>query len=182
MKTRHLLLTLAMVPALIAGKCSDPEPEAPVDPCDLCEVDEQCVADACLPISAQYEVYRRGSTGGIPQPETTVIDDAASFADYWNRLNANRFPAPEVPGDVEFRNDRLLAVHIGSRNSGGYGVRVDHIERGPNGLTVFTTETQPGANCIVTLAITSPYVVVQTPQTGEGVQFAPTAIEIQDCN
>ena len=77
---------------------------------------------------------------------------------------ANLDQVPKTPF-INFEKNTLVAVFIGARNSGGYMVNIDSINEGSKNLTVFVTETKPGKSCVVTDAITKPFVIVKIPKT-----------------
>jgi hypothetical protein len=66
-----------------------------------------------------------------------------------NRLNA-----------VDFRNQVVLSLHMGTRNTGGYGIKVSDVEINGNTTFVDIQETSPGPGEMVTMALTQPFCLV----------------------
>ena len=58
----------------------------------------------------------------------------------------------------------LLAAFAGEQRTGGYGIRVDRVERDGATLVVRATFTEPAPGAIVTQALTSPAHVVSIAQ------------------
>ena len=67
---------------------------------------------------------------------------------------------------IDFEDYMGIAVFAGSQATGGHDIAVTHIEEDAGMLTVTVTKTDPGTECVVTQALTSPYhiVLVRTQQ------------------
>jgi len=57
----------------------------------------------------------------------------------------------------------VVGVFSGTRPSGGYGIMVDRVSDADAVRTVSITHTSPGADCMVTAALTSPYQMIVLP-------------------
>lgn len=106
-----------------------------------------------------------GPFSSVAQPRTVVVHDEKSWERLWKEIGA-----PEAPvADLQVHYG--VAVFLGERNTGGYGVRLlDPIVR--DGKTVVRyRETAPRG--IVIQAITYPYAVRLYPKTGLSVVVEP---------
>ncbi|MGV3617835.1 MAG: protease complex subunit PrcB family protein [Fimbriimonas sp.] len=90
------------------------------------------------------------------------IDTPQQWAAYWSRLS--RRPAEQAPGGVDWLKYRLVAVHLGERRTGGYGVKVLRVDR--NGVygIIRAVEETPVPGSFVTQAVTSPYTIIRVPR------------------
>jgi hypothetical protein len=109
-----------------------------------------------------------GAYGDIKEGTRTVLRSEGAYADFWARLHANRSSVPERP-EVDFDEQVVVAVVLGERRSGGYTVEIDDVSgtSGGDRLQVSYTETVPGDNCVVTLALTSPWVLAAVEADGD---------------
>ena len=75
------------------------------------------------------------------------------------------------PPEVDFRQHWVVYYGAGVRPTGGYDARIAGIERSGSGriLTITTQLVAPGQGCIVTQALTHPYVLARVPRQ-EGVR------------
>ena len=107
--------------------------------------------------TASVQIRRIGqySQSGITASERRVIRDDASYAQFWASLGAGG----ERPA-VDFTRDVVLAVAGGQRNTGGYSIAVDRVNRSGSGVAVEVVETTPGRGCLMTQALTQPVDVV----------------------
>lgn len=106
-----------------------------------------------------------GPFSNVSQPRTVVVNDEKAWERLWKELGA-----PEAPvADLQVHYG--VAVFLGERSTGGYGVRLlDPIVR--DGKTVVRyRESVPRG--IVIQAITYPYAVRLYPKTGMAVVVEP---------
>jgi hypothetical protein len=70
------------------------------------------------------------------------------------------------PPGIELRQHWVVYYGAGVRPTGGYDARIADIQRSENGriLTITTQLVEPGSGCIVTQALTHPYVLVRVPR------------------
>jgi hypothetical protein len=116
----------------------------------------------------QTEPLADGAYADIKEGTRTVLRSEEAYADFWARLHANRSSVPEPP-TVDFDEQVVVAVVLGERRSGGYTVEIDDVSGTSSGdrLQVSYTETVPGENCVVTLALTSPWVLATVDADGD---------------
>ena len=67
---------------------------------------------------------------------------------------------PVVP-KVDFEKYEVLAIFDGSHTTGGYDIRVDDMNEVDGKRVLMLTHTEPGEECVVTQAFTSPFVIIQ---------------------
>lgn len=116
---------------------------------------------------------------GFGDPARIVVDDAAQWAEVWARLWNNQRPLPPLPA-VDFAREVVIVAAMGSRPTGGYGVRVQDAAVQANQVVVRAVETSPGSGCVTTQAFTAPADVVKLPRTDRPVRFE-TVAAVRDC-
>ncbi len=132
-----------------------------------------CAADPAGGGSAvKFTTLAQGSLSGITVATRSVIRDPASWETFWRAHTAQTMPPPPVPV-VDFATLTVLAVVLGTRNTGGYGVAITAVHAGaaPAPLIVSVRETRPKPRAMVTQALTSPFHVVTIPVWTRDVQF-----------
>jgi len=119
-----------------------------------------------VPIIKQWS----GGYSGVRTPGQEVVKDAEAWKTLWNRVNSNRRPAPKPP-EVDFEMQTVVAVFMGTRNSGGYGIRVDKVIDGGEKTIVRVKKSSPPPGAMVTMAITQPYDIVAIPKSDRPIEF-----------
>lgn len=114
----------------------------------------------------------RGQYGDIVEGTQTVLRDEETYASFWERLHADRGSVPDRP-NVDFEEEIVVAIVLGQRSTGGYGVEIGEVLASDGGgqIQVQFTETMPGNNCVVTQALTSPYVLATVEAQDENFKF-----------
>jgi hypothetical protein len=113
-----------------------------------------------------FEVLASGSQAvGVDEPQWQVITDAAELRSLWNRLHGSMLTVPETP-QVDFSRDTVLALLLGSKPSGGYGVNVVNMTLLDGDVFADVSFTEPAAGAFVTQAFTSPWQLVRVLRPG----------------
>ena len=109
--------------------------------------------------SAQtFDQEWRGAMGGGPNQSTELARETADWNILWSRLRQPT-PAPLPAGAM------AVGITLGTRPTGGFGIRVDSA-RPENGVFVVTwSEVAPAPGTFVTQALTDPYLVRLFPRT-----------------
>lgn len=125
------------------------------------------------------EMILSGTFCSIDTKREEVINNKDEYDKLMKDVYMNLDQMPKVPV-VNFEKNTLVAVFIGARNTGGYMVNIDSIMEGSKNLTVMVTESKPGKNCVVTEAITKPFVIMKIPKTDKKAVFKYNEI-VNDC-
>lgn len=112
---------------------------------------------------------------GIAEAHRLVIRDADTWARFWSELDRARPPA------VDFTRDAVVAVTMGQQPTGGYGIRIDRVERTGNDLVIHLTEIVPGPTCVTTQGLTQPVDVVVISTPGDRVWRFVEGKEYREC-
>ena len=83
---------------------------------------------------------------------------------------ADVFEKPPPP-EMDFSNTTIIAVFMGRRSTGGFGIEVKEIIDTGFLVVVRVEQTSPGKGCILAQVITSPFHVVEVDKIGKGVRF-----------
>ena len=111
----------------------------------------------------------KGANSAREAPKRIVVKDQKGWEEVWSGMKGNESPKPETP-KVDFDSQMVIAVFMGTRNTGGYSVKITSVEQ--NGkVTVKVKESSPPPGAIVTTALTSPYHVVVVAKSDKPVEF-----------
>lgn len=81
---------------------------------------------------------------------------------------------------VDFTKYEVIAVFDGTHSSGGYAVHVRDVIDGDGMRTIYIEREEPGENCVVTDAITSPFQVVRVLKSPYALTKQETIVT-RDC-
>lgn len=104
-----------------------------------------------------WEVLDEGPYCGIQEPVSRLITNADDWQSFYKKFGSNRFPSPETP-EVNFEENYLIVSLMGMRTSGGHKVEINGMSQEDETVKVSLTYVAPGNNCMVTEALTQPYV------------------------
>ncbi len=97
--------------------------------------------------------------------------DIENFKNDFRKLTDERIP--------EFKGSMIISKS-GTKNSGGYNLSVDSIVDAGRYMVVTTILESPGKGCIVTMALTNPYIVIEIPDNHKEVEFVQKDVVV-DC-
>jgi hypothetical protein len=88
----------------------------------------------------------------------------------WNRAHGAQLQVPPVP-EVDFRRETIVALFMGSRPTGGYGIEVEQVTLTQGGMFLDVRLIEPAPGAITTQALTSPWVMVRVLRGGIGAAW-----------
>jgi len=106
--------------------------------------------------------------GGFDTAKFLVIKEKQGTLDVYNQVNKIRKPSFDIP-KIDYKNQYLLALFMGVKSTGGYGISVNHIHESPNKITVFIKEQTPEG--MTTMVITSPFCFVLMDKSDKEIVF-----------
>jgi hypothetical protein len=106
-----------------------------------------------------HTVLDQGQYCGIEEAGNVLIRDAEAWATLWQTVAAQRFPVPPQPA-VDFSRQVVVASFMGMQRTGGHGIRLDSLHLAGDRLSVGLTHIRPGRGCMVTEALTQPYLLL----------------------
>lgn len=106
----------------------------------------------------------------LQQPQTLTVRDADGWARFWQQHKAYMLPAPAQP-TVDFSRDELLAVALGPRPNGCWGVAITEVRDSAGERLVRYRVAEPAPGAICTQAVVHPVHVVAAPASRLPVRF-----------
>ena len=106
-----------------------------------------------------FEVLKEESYQGKEQKSYDVIKNEASLKALYQSINDENIPK------IDFSKQRVVALFLGQRNSGGFAIKVKEVSEKNNKTYITVDETKPEG--MATMAITNPYTIVKINSTNE---------------
>jgi hypothetical protein len=124
----------------------------------------------------RLETLAVGDYSGCDAAADQLISTPAQWATFWSGLHAGQGSEPARPV-VDFSTHSVLASCLGERPTGGYRAHITEVRATGE---VRVRETQPGANCAVTEALTQPYHVISVDRRLASAGFT-RSVTVQEC-
>lgn len=112
--------------------------------------------------------------GGVPfetllngtnsSARTFRVEVLESQSDYRAHLRDYVRNAEVRPVRVDWGREAVVAIHLGTRSSLGYGIQVNGVEPSVTGLRILWTEIRPAPGSMAGQALVSPFVLVRVPR------------------
>lgn len=112
----------------------------------------------------------RGNYCGIDSTMNIGIDSQNEFKKLWGKVYSNSQPIPPLP-DVNFEEETVLAVFMGKRSTGGFGIEIDNIKEHEDCLKAIVKNTTPEPGEMVTMAISQPFHIAKVRVSGKKIAF-----------
>jgi hypothetical protein len=127
---------------------------------------------ACPATAAEQkaDILAEGAFSAIDQPQQTVLHDAAAYAALWASHAAHEEPPAKAPA-VDFAKDTVAAVFAGTQPTGGISLAVSSLRQEKDGWHLRLELRKPGPDCMVTQALTQPWMLVRIPGSGQAVNM-----------
>jgi len=113
-----------------------------------------------------FETVTKGSSCGHSDRKDHVINSQDEWEELWDITYSN----PDVP-TIDFQRNTIIAVYLGYRATGGFGIEIKAIVEKIYGIVVHVKETSPEPGSPVTLANTQPYHIVKTRKLLRSIVF-----------
>lgn len=118
----------------------------------------------------EFHTIEKGFFSGITERKNLIIRRQDEWAKLWNKHTSTRIPHPQAPV-IDFSENIILAVFMGEKASGGFGVEITRVEKCENELVVFFSEVEPSADTMVTAVLTQPYHIIKIEKIGLKTKF-----------
>ena len=105
----------------------------------------------------RFSTVAMGDQAGVDRPGLYRFYDEATFRNHWNRNHL----VGQYPPKIDWTADQVIVLHLGRRNTGGYGINIGAMDKLANGgVRITAVETTPPAGSVTTQALTSPFLVL----------------------
>ncbi len=108
-----------------------------------------------------FETLWRGNYGTYETTGNLVIKNENNWQETWEAL----------PADIDFDDEMLVAVFMGTRNTGGYAIEIITVLETPEHLKVRLKHSAPGKDALVTQALVQPHHIVRLGKSDKPVIF-----------
>ena len=108
-----------------------------------------------------YTVLSESDYQGKETKSFEVIKDTQSLQKLYQAVNDEQVPK------VDFSKERIVALFLGQKNSGGFSIKVTDVSENAGKIYVSVQETVPKSGEMATMAITNPYTIVKINSTKE---------------
>lgn len=115
-----------------------------------------------------------GQQSGVQKPERVVVRTQPEWEALWKRSAPSKAQAEAIP-EVDWSKEMVLAAFLGSRSTGGYGVRILEAREVNGKLEVRVEERRPEPGGFVTQAFTAPFHMVAAPKSALPVAWKTVA-------
>jgi len=123
-------------------------------------------------IRLEFQTLKKGNYSGHTSSGYYLINNL----DEWTEV-FEKSPQPEI----NFSKTTIIAVFMGQRSTGGFGIEVKEIIDTGFLVVVKVEKTGPGKGCMVPMVLTSPFHVVEVDKIGKGVHF-DTFVRTIECD
>lgn len=108
-----------------------------------------------------WEVMGQGNQAvGFEDQRFLLVQGESTLRTLWNRAHGSQLQVPRVP-EVDFSRETVLALFLGTKPTGGFGLEVERVTLVQGELFVDVRTVEPGPDAITTQALTSPWVMVR---------------------
>ena len=107
-----------------------------------------------------FAVLAEGTNAAVSERKNYAVYTEADFARLWTMTYGEN--APALPS-VDFTRMYVIGVFAGEKPSGGHDISVARVSDAGDTRTVAVTLTAPGAGCMTTQALTSPFELITVP-------------------
>lgn len=156
----------AVVTVLLVTSCNPTSKQAPDDGSPRRDAEQ---TGGMQPLDSSVHSYYRHSSG-LEDSARTVVRDAQAWSALWAQIVANHSPTPPVPS-IDFSREMLIVAAMGTRNTGGYSIKVESVSGSSTELVATVTATSPGRSCMTTQAFTAPVDIMRVPRSELPVRF-----------
>ena len=117
----------------------------------------------------------QGAMSRVKTPGKAVARTPEEALKLWKQHTGGQAPSEKSPLQrVDWSKEMVLAVFMGTRPTGGFGIRIRDAREEKGKLVVTYGERLPGREDIVTQALTSPFHIVAVKRSSLPVEWKQT--------
>lgn len=127
-------------------------------------------------LPSKMETLAKGTQSGITEPRQVLIRDEDTWNQFWAKHVSQTIPMPPAPM-VDFSKHSVLAVTLGRRRTGGYGIEITQVARHEGVVRVRVRTSVPSKDGFTLQALTTPFHFVTVPRIDPEtpIEFIPTS-------
>lgn len=126
---------------------------------------------AAAPVNLDFTELERGQHAHGNDEHFELVTSTDRLAEVWRHIG-------DAPPTVDFNHRSVIVLLMGQRNSGGHTVTVTSVEQRGGIFQVAVQFRVPGAGCMTTQALTSPYQVVSVPAGATHAEFTAETVAV----
>jgi hypothetical protein len=111
------------------------------------------------PAEVSFASIASGATSGITIGRKALVRDSEDWAALWAE-HIRGVSGPLPPPQVDFSQEAVIAIFLGTRPTGGFSVTIRRVERERDGLMVYFREVRPAKGVLVSQVLTQPFHIV----------------------
>ena len=110
-----------------------------------------------------YTYVIKNNPGGYEKASVAIIDNYNDLINEVDKLKVSD-EISEALLNIDLDQNNVLLMHLGQRNTGGYGIEIEKIYEKKNVLYIKTKEIKPAKGAMTTMALTNPFTIVLIPK------------------
>ena len=116
----------------------------------------------------QYVEILSGSHSNFEKKSFMAIESMEELDSIYSILNKTITPKHKIP-KVNFDKEIVVGLFMGTKSSGGYAIKIDHIQSDGNFTAIFINETKPTG--MATSVITQPFYLARINKPTKPIRF-----------
>lgn len=126
------------------------------------------VAKPPQPVGVGFVKIAQGVNSDIEIQRFEIVRSQDAYQALWQaHAGTSGLSAPAL----DFQSQMLIAGFAGNKPSGGYGLAIEKISQTDSGLEIELVLIEPGSNCLLSQALSQPYLFATTPVSNSAVNF-----------
>ncbi|MGV7105104.1 protease complex subunit PrcB family protein [Flavobacterium sp. U410] len=110
-----------------------------------------------------YTYIIKNHPGGYEKASVAVIDNYNDLINEVDKLKVSD-EINEALLNIDLEQNNVLLMHLGQRNTGGYGIEIDKMYEKKNTVFIKIKEIKPTKGAMATMALTNPFTIVLIPK------------------
>lgn len=126
-----------------------------------------------------FSVIEQGDYQGYGNKETEIIKitDEQAWQTFWSNLHKNLSPLPSAPL-VDFDKDMVIAILDAEYPTPVVNLMVEQVEKNHAKLLVVARREKPVNECMTTMALTQPFVLIRLAKQKEEADLVLNTIDM----
>ena len=117
---------------------------------------------------SNFTVLLKGSHSNFEKPSLKVIKNNDELKQLFGVLNSTKSPSDKIP-EVQFNKNIVVGLFMGTKNSSGFSIEINHIDYKPDETVIEYRETTPKGR--VMTVMTSPFQLAKINRTNTPIKF-----------